>query len=253
MQAGKKCIHKLAIIGGSGLNQLPGLEITAEIHQDTPWGRVLVTAGKYHHHDILFLPRHGAGHKIPPHRINYRANIRALKELQISNIIAVSAVGGITAEMKPRRLVIPDQLIDYTWGRSGTFYEEGLEAVKHIDFTYPYSATLRQQILNAGATANIAIHDGAIYGVVQGPRLETAAEIKRMEKDGCDIVGMTGLPEAALARELEIEYACCALVVNWAAGKTDEIITMETIHNNLKTGMDSIYVLLARLAEGTDK
>ncbi len=237
---------KLAIIGGSGLAQLPGLEIIKEIDADTPWGKTSapITVGKFHNREVLFLPRHGNPHTIPPHKVNYRANTWSLKESGVTEIIAVNAVGGISEKMTPCRVVIPDQLIDYTYGRITSYYGEDLESVKHIDFTNPYSESIRKQLINAAMVNNIDITKTGTYGVTQGPRLETAAEIERMERDGCDIVGMTSMPEASLARELEVDYACCALVVNRAAGKTDEIITMEIIENNLKQGMARIQTLL---------
>jgi 5'-methylthioinosine phosphorylase len=239
---------KLAIIGGSGLTELADLEIIDEIYPDTVWGKpsATITIGKFNDTEILFLPRHGNPHTIPPHKINYRANIQALKDAGVNEIIAVNAVGGITEDMSPCRIVIPDQLIDYTHGRIDTFYEDGLKEVTHIDFTTPYSESLRQQLINTAKESNIEIAPTGTYAVTQGPRLETAAEIIKYEKDGCDIVGMTSMPEASLARELEIEYACCSLVVNWAAGKTDEIITMEIIENNLKEGLGKIHQLIAK-------
>jgi 5'-methylthioinosine phosphorylase len=237
-----------AIIGGSGLTELADLEIIDEVYPDTVWGKpsATITIGKFNDTEILFLPRHGNPHTIPPHKINYRANIQALKDADVSEIFAVNAVGGITEAMSPCRIVIPDQLIDYTHGRIDTFYEDGLKEVTHIDFTTPYSESLRQQLINAAKESNIDIAPTGTYAVTQGPRLETAAEIIKYEKDGCDIVGMTSMPEASLARELEIEYACCSLVVNWAAGKTDEIITMEIIENNLKEGLGKIHQLIAK-------
>ncbi len=239
-------MSKLAIIGGSGLTELPGLEIVDEIDLDTPWGRpsASITVCKFNNIDILFLPRHGNPHTIPPHMVNYRANIHALKDADVSEIIAVNAVGGITELMTPCCIVIPDQLIDYTHSRADTFYEDNLEEVKHIDFTDPYSESLRTQLINAATNNNMDICSIGTYAATQGPRLETAAEIVRLERDGCDIVGMTGMPEACLARELEIEYACCALVVNRAAGKTDEIITMGIIEKNLKEGLGKILALI---------
>ena len=242
---------KLAIIGGTGLTQFSGLEIINEIDLDTPYGKpsTSIIIGKYHDKEVLFLPRHGQPHTIPPHKVNYRANIWALNELGIKEIIAVNAVGGITAAMAPCHIVIPDQLIDYTHSRIDTFHEDDLEEVIHIDFTEPYSASIRKKLIGAAAQNNINMSTTATYGVTQGPRLETAAEVKRLEKDGCDIVGMTSMPEASLARELEIDYACCALVVNWAAGKTADIITMEIIEANLKLGMSKIHQLIATVLE----
>jgi len=242
-------MSKLAIIGGSGLTELSGLRIIDELNIDTPWGKpsAPITVGNHNDNDILFLPRHGNPHTIPPHKVNYRANIWALKKSDVNEIIAINAVGGITVKMAPCRIVIPDQLIDYTQGRAWSFFEDELEEVKHIDFTDPYSESLRAQLINAATENKIEISSTGTYGVTQGPRLETAAEIVRLERDGCDIVGMTSMPEASLARELEMDYACCALVVNWAAGKTDEIITMEIIENNLKEGLGMIQVLIAKV------
>lgn len=240
-------MSRLAIIGGSGLTELEGLEIINEIDPETIWGKpsAPIKVGKFNKKEILFLPRHGNPHTIPPHKINYRANIQALKDNDVNEIIAVNAVGGITKEMTPCRIVIPDQLIDYTHGRIDTFYEDNLKEVVHIDFTSPYSESLRQQLINTAKENNIDHYAGGTYAITQGPRLETAAEINRYEKDSCDIVGMTSMPEASLARELEMEYACVSLVVNWAAGKTDEIITMEIIENNLKEGIGKVHELLS--------
>ena len=236
----------LAIIGGSGLTALKGLKITRQQMQQTPYGELSgpLTFGTLNEKNVVFLPRHGNPHIIPPHKINYRANIWALKENSINNIIAVNAVGGITREMYPGRLVIPSQIIDYTSGRNHTYFEDEINEVTHIDFTHPYNATLRQCLIKASHKIKLDCHDGATYGATQGPRLETAAEIKRLEQDGCDLVGMTGMPEAALARELEINYASICLVANWAAGITDDIITMETIEKNLHDGINHVCQLL---------
>ena len=244
-------MSKLAIIGGSGLIRIPDLKVIDEIHCETRWGQASasITVGEMNGIEVLFLPRHGNPHVIPPHRINYRANIRALHEQQVTEIIAVNAVGGITNAMTPCRIVIPDQLIDYTHGRIESYHEDDLDEVVHIDFTMPYSASVRNKLLDAAATCKFDVSPRATYGVTQGPRLETAAEIERMERDGCDIVGMTSMPEASLARELDIDYGCCALVVNWAAGKTEEVITMEIIEQNLANGMDNVLQLLHTLLQ----
>lgn len=242
-------MSKIAIIGGTGLTQLTGLEIVDEVNIDTPWGKpsAAIIVGNYNNKEVLFLPRHGNPHTIPPHKVNYQANICALKESDVTEIIAVNAVGGITEAMLPCHIVIPDQLIDYTHSRIDTFYDEDLDEVVHIDFTEPYSTSTRNKLIESAEQNNINISTTGTYAVTQGPRLETAAEIKRLENDGCDIVGMTSMPEASLSRELEMDYACCALVVNWAAGKTDEVITMETIENNLKEGIGKIQTLLAKV------
>jgi 5'-methylthioinosine phosphorylase len=196
---------------------------------------------------VVFLPRHGTAHTIPPHEVNYRANLWALQHIGITKIIAVAAVGGITAAMVPSALVIPDQIIDYTWSRQHTFFQGDLTKVTHVDFTRPYSEELRTTLLQAGRAAELNLHDGGTYGATQGPRLETAAEITRMERDGCDIVGMTGMPEAALARELDLSYAACAVVANWAAGRGAGEISMDDIERNLKVGMDRLRALLEQV------
>lgn len=236
----------IAIIGGSGLTSLQGLEITYREIVSTPFGEpsAPVIHGTFCEKDIVFLPRHGSGHTIPPHKINYRANVWTLKELGVSKIISIAAVGTIRKDLAPGSLVIPDQLIDYTWNRVNTFFEEGLNDVVHIDFTHPYCEELRQALIKAGKKARLKVSDHGVYGVTQGPRLETAAEIRKLESDGCDMVGMTGMPEAALARELGLCYATCAVSANWAAGKSDDIITMEEIHKNLHTGVERVRKIL---------
>ncbi len=236
----------LAIIGGSGLTALRGLEIKRQQMQKTPYGEPSgpLTFGILSGKEIVFLPRHGNPHVIPPHKINYRANIWALKENRIKNIISVNAVGGITKEMYPGRLVIPENIIDYTWSRKHTYFEENINEVTHVDFTHPYCEELREHLVKAGRVSNLNIFAGGTYGATQGPRLETATEIKRMERDGCDLVGMTGMPEAALARELELNYASISVVVNWAAGKSVETITMNMIEKNLKSGIEKACQLL---------
>jgi 5'-methylthioinosine phosphorylase len=230
---------RLAIIGGSGLTALAGLVIQRQQMQPTPYGEPSgpLTFGLLHEKEVVFLPRHGNPHAIPPHRINYRANLWALKENGAEKIIAVNAVGGITPVMYPGRLAVPSQIIDYTSARQNTYFEENLESVIHVDFTSPYSEPLRRILVTAGETARLDVYDGGTYGATQGPRLETAAEIARMEKDGCDLVGMTGMPEAVLARELELDYATICVIVNWAAGKTEGVITMDIIEKYLTSGI----------------
>lgn len=239
-------MSKIAIIGGSGLTSLSGVKISETRKVDTPYGSPsgALTFGHFSEKEIVFLPRHGNPHTIPPHKINYRANIYALKENDVENIIAVNAVGGITSEMYPGRIVIPEQIIDFTYGRNQTFYEDDFADLTHIDFTHPYSVSLREQLAAASLTSDINIFVGGVYAATQGPRLETAAEINKLERDGCDIVGMTGMPEATLTREMNINYACISLVVNWAAGKSDEEITMQMIENNLEKGMGKIKTIL---------
>lgn len=236
----------LAIIGGSGLLQLENFELQSQENVETPWGKPSAPLffGKLSDKQIIFLPRHGTDHSIAPHKINYRANIWALNQAGVKSIIAIAAVGGIHTQAKPASIVIPDQIIDYSWGRASTFFEDSSTPVTHIDFSWPYSETLREKLINAAQTSNISVIPNGVYGCTQGPRLETAAEIIRMERDGCTLVGMTGMPEAALARELGIDYACCAIVANVAAGKTNQVISMDEIEKHLVTGISNTYQLL---------
>ncbi|CAL1240789.1 S-methyl-5'-thioinosine phosphorylase [Candidatus Methylocalor cossyra] len=237
---------QMAIIGGTGLTRLPDFTVVRRALVSTPYGNpsAELLIGRLHEQELIFLARHGDPHVLPPHRINYRANISALKQMGVASILAVAAVGGIRADMVPGKIAIPDQLIDYTYGRAHTFFEDHLDHVTHIDFTRPYSPWLRDKLLNAARVAGIDVIDGGVYGCTQGPRLETAAEIRRLERDGCDLVGMTGMPEAALAREAGMDYACCAVVANWAAGKAAGEITMAEIEANLAKGMADLTVLL---------
>ena len=239
-------MSKIAIIGGTGLTSLQGLEITGREIIQTPYGEPsgILVRGNYCGQEVFFLPRHGPGHTIPPHKVNYRANLWALKEVGVSNVIAVNAVGGIRLDMEPGVLVIPDQIIDYTWSRINTFFEDSLQNVVHVDFTEPYCASLRQHLLEGARQAGEAVMDGATYGATQGPRLETIAEIDRLERDGCHIVGMTGMPEAVLARELELCYASISLVVNRAAGRGEGEITMAEIDKCLKSAIKKVRKLL---------
>ncbi len=241
---------ELAIIGGTGLTALKDLEITQEKAALTPYGEPSgpLFYGKLCGREMVFLGRHGQEHTIPPHRINYRANIWALKQAGVRHIVAVAAVGGITAEMSPARIVIPDQIIDYTSSRQHTYFEDNLTQITHIDFTSPYDPFLRDQLIQVCRKTKLHAIEQGTYGATQGPRLETRAEICRMERDGCDIVGMTGMPEAALARELELGYATCAVVANWAAGKGDQaIIEMKEIERTVRLGMGEVRTLLENL------
>ena len=240
---------RLAIIGGTGLDKIPDLEIIHREVSHTPYGEpsAALTYGRIGGNEVIFLPRHGSSHNIPPHRVNYRANLWALKRAGVDTVIGVAAVGGITKQMSPGKIVIPDQIIDYTYDRSHTLFENDLTEVTHIDFTYPYCESLRQQLIAAGEQTLEGLVYSGTYGAMQGPRLETMMEVKRLERDGCDLVGMTGMPEASLARELDLCYACCAVVANWAAGKSDQLITMEEIEKNLKIGMKQARSLLTKL------
>jgi 5'-methylthioinosine phosphorylase len=239
----------VAIIGGTGLTALDTLKITHRETLSTPYGEPSspLIHGELGGRTVVFLARHGPHHTLPPHKINYRANLWALHRIGVQQVIAVVAVGGIRDDMEPGVLAFPDQLVDYTWGRHCTFFEDNLTHVTHIDFTEPYRGELRERLIRAARALNLDARESCTYAAAQGPRLETAAEIRRMERDGCDIVGMTGMPEAALARELGLSYAACAVVANRAAGKVPGEITMAEIERNLVEGMDKIKTLLARV------
>jgi len=241
--------NSYAIIGGTGLTRLRGLEITRREVLETPYGEpsAPLAIGSLHGREVVFLARHGDRHTIPPHRVNYRANLWALKHLGISRVISVCAVGGITRDTGPGVIMIPDQIIDYTWSRAHTLFEEDLDAVTHIDFTEPYCVELRQVLLAAAGRAGITVLANGTYGATQGPRLETAAEINRMERDGCGVVGMTGMPEASLARELGLCYAACAVSANAAAGRAAGPITMTDIEATLHDGMQRVRRILEQV------
>ncbi|MDP2139248.1 MAG: S-methyl-5'-thioinosine phosphorylase [Gammaproteobacteria bacterium] len=239
----------IGIIGGTGLSEPSFLNSVQTRQIITPFDEkpVQIVTGTLHGTDVSFLPRHGKGHKVPPHRINYRANIWALHSIGVRALIGVNAVGGIHPETGPGRLAVPEQIIDYTWGREHTFFADGLDTVTHIDFTHPYDETLRQLLIHSAG--DLRLWPEGVYACTQGPRLETAAEVERLRRDGADMIGMTGLPEAALAREIGIAYACIALSVNWAAGLSDDIITMEAIGEVLQGGMGSVLMMIERAVQ----
>lgn len=241
----------LAIIGGSGLTKLSTLSVGHREVVRTPYGdpSSALVFGQMGGHDAVFLARHGHGHTIPPHRVNYRANLWALKERGATAVVAVASVGGVR-DCAPGDLVLPRQLVDYTSGREGTYFDGGDRNVVHIDFTHPYTPHLRECCLAAAGQSGIALRDGGVYGAVNGPRLETAAEIDRLERDGVTLVGMTGMPEAALARELDLPYCAICVVVNHAAGRGDSAarISMERIAAVLEAGMDRVRLLLDQVA-----
>ena len=238
----------IAVIGGTGLTSLDTLKITHRQTVSTPYGDPSspLTHGELGGRSVVFLARHGQQHTLPPHKINYRANLWALHRLGVQQVIAVAAVGGIRHDMAPGALAFPDQLVDYTWGRHGTFFEDDLSHVTHIDFTEPYCPALRERLIQDARALELDARESCTYAAMQGPRLETAAEVRKLERDGCDIVGMTGMPEAALARELDLSYVTCAVVANRAAGKAPGEITMAEIQQNLVSGMVRVKMLLAR-------
>jgi 5'-methylthioinosine phosphorylase len=244
-------MRRLAVIGGSGFSSLPGFQVFDQEQPDTPYGSpsAPVMRGRLGNRELLFLPRHGAAHRIPPHRIDYRANVWALKACGAESVVGLAAAGGITSRFGPGVLVIPDQIIDYTYGRAHSFHDVDEGDFLHIDFTRPYCEELRQALLGVAKDAGLDLVDGGTYGVTQGPRLETAAEVLRLERDGCDLVGMTGMPEAALAREIGLCYASFAFVVNWAAGKAEGEIHMGDIEANIAACNPRIARILTSLAE----
>ena len=239
---------RLAIFGGTGLySMMDEFEMTRQQIIHTPYGEPSgpLVFGELHGKEIVFLARHGFTHRLPPHRINYRANIWMLKKEGIDQMISVNAVGSMNEKCPPEALVIPDQIIDYTYGREHTFYADDLTHVVHIDFSQPYSDRLRAILIKAGENSGIYPQQTGVYGCTQGPRLETAAEIQRLVRDGCDLVGMTGMPEAALAREASMEYASISVVANWAAGIQDKEISMEQIEAAAKNGMKQVKNLIS--------
>lgn len=241
----------LAVVGGTGLYRLAAIQDAERHVVDTPYGATsdAVVAGAIDGRRVLFLARHGEGHALAPHEINYRANLWALKALGATHVLAVNAVGGIGEAMAPKVIAVPDQLIDYTWGRAHTYFEGG-DRIEHVDMTWPYDRALRAHVLAAAQSAGVDVVDRGTYGATQGPRLETAAEIRRLARDGCDLVGMTGMPEAALARELGLAYACLALVANWAAGCGDEAeITLADVLANLEQATAQLPALLRTLLQ----
>ncbi len=240
----------LGLIVGSGFDRL-GLEPIAEHAVITPFGSpsgglLQVALGGTR---VWCLPRHGKDHHLPPHMVNYRANVWALRQVGVRRCIALNWVGTIDPAFEPGGLAVPDQLIDYTSGRAGTFFD-GLDGrVEHVDFTLPFSCQVRSELLIAGQAAGVRLLDGGVYGVTQGPRLETAAEIDRLERDGCTMVGMTALPEAALARELGLDYGLCALAVNYAAGRSpDGVAIHEQTEIFFARGVDRLRTLLVEIA-----
>ena len=240
----------LAIIGGSGFTSLPSLTQIDSKPVETPYGATSapVTRGRLAEREVLFLPRHGPSHHLPPHRINYRANLWALRDAGAERVIGLAAVGGITPSFGPCVLAVPDQIVDYTHGREHTIHDGITGGVDHIDFTDPYCESLRQSLISACARVGEAVVPCGTYAATQGPRQESASEFQRHERHGCDMVGMTGMPEASLARELGLCYASLAFVVNWAAGKSGSIITMKEIEENLDLCVERVMTVLETVA-----
>ena len=243
----------LAIIGGSGLTKLANLEVGRRKVARTPYGDPsgAITYGRIGSREVLFLARHGYGHTIAPHEVNYRANLWALKHAGADSVVSVASVGGIRNDIWPGTILLPHQVIDYTWGRTSTFFEGPGAPVNHIDFTEPYSRELRARLLKSAAACGERVMDGGVYAATQGPRLESAAEINRLERDGADVVGMTGMPEAALAREISLEYATIAVVANYAAGRGDSehAVALDRIEEVLEEAMGRVRRIIERFCE----
>jgi len=245
---------RLGVIGGTGSAGLfsggRSVALPAPL-----WGPVSapVRRSGFDGHEIFFLARHGApdAPAIPPHRVNYRANLWALRELGVDHVVAVNAVGGIARAATPGRLVIPDQIIDYTWGREHTFTGDVRFPLQHVDFTEPFSPLFRDRLLGAADSLGLDVMRAGTYGATQGPRLESAAEIGRLDRDGCHVVGMTGMPEAGLARELGLSYAMVCVVVNHAAGRVPAGMTIHAqMAVSLAAGMSAVERLLGALLPG---
>ena len=243
----------LAIIGGSGVTQLGSMKETRRKVARTPYGEPsgALTFGRIGSCEVVFLARHGYGHTIAPHEVNYRANLWALKDAGAGEVVSVASVGAISASLAPGALVVPHQVIDYTWGRPSTFFEGKGVAVNHIDFTEPYSRVLRGKLMAAAMACGQSVVDGGVYAATQGPRLETAAEIERLGRDGADLVGMTGMPEAALAREISLEYAAIAVIANYAAGRGDSqrAIPLDKIAAVLEEAMGRVRRIIEELCK----
>ena len=241
----------LAIIGGSGLSKLGNMEVTRRKVVRTPYGEPsgALSFGCIADCEVVFLARHGDGHSIAPHEVNYRANLWALKDAGAGEVVAVASVGAIRKDLEPGALLLPHQVIDYTWGRRSTYFEGQGALVNHIDFTEPYARELRSRLLNAALACGEHMVDGGVYAATQGPRLETAAEIDRLERDGADVVGMTGMPEAALARELGLQYAAITVVANYAAGRGDSrrAVPLDRIGAVLEEAMGRVRKIIDRL------
>jgi len=239
---------ELGIIGGTGMAEWAGAQAMDPVA--TPWGEPSAppAAAEVAGRRLVFLARHGNPHSIPPHRVNYRANLWALRACGVERIVAVNAVGAIRADLAAGGLAVPDQIVDYTWGRGHTFSDGGDAPLSHVDFTRPYSLALRAALLAAAANAGVGAADGGVYAATQGPRLESAAEVRRLRNDGCDLVGMTGMPEAALARELGLEYASLCVVANPAAGLDGDRIDEAALYASLDQGMRAARAVIETLA-----
>jgi 5'-methylthioadenosine phosphorylase len=246
----------IAIIGGRGLTQLQNFKLTHQQVMRTPYGEPsgAFMFGTLNGHEVIFLARHGYGHTIPPHLVNYRANLWVLREQGVRDVVSVATVGGIRPDLKPGTLVVPDQIIDYTHGRDATYFDGRDKPYSNADFTLPYSAKLREHILNCARLTNNSCVDGGVYAATQGPRLDSISEVNRYERDGADMVGMTGMPETALAKELELNYATIAVVANYAAGRGDSMggINMESVNATATAAMARVRSIIECIVSNGD-
>ncbi len=238
---------KIGIIGGSGVYEIPGIRFIREVSLKTPFGspsdtyKILNLSEK----DVVFLPRHGADHSIPPHKINYRANLWGFRELDVKRILSIGATGGINKAFQPGDILILDQVIDMTRNRTSTFYEK--DKVVHVDFTDPYCPELRKAYIETSHELHIKLHKKGTYICSEGPRLESRAEIRFFSAIGADVVGMTGMPEACLARELELCYSGITIVTNYAAGIKRQRLTISEVIDTMNKASEKLNMLLSRV------
>ncbi|MDG2079132.1 MAG: S-methyl-5'-thioinosine phosphorylase [Pseudomonadales bacterium] len=251
----------LGIIGGSGWSKIAWLDDVEKRAVQTPYGKPSAPLELARYNDsstvgnaqetVCFLGRHGEAHTIAPHKVNYRANVHAMWEAGVDAIIAINAVGACSAAFSPGTLVLPDQIIDYTYGREHTFFDTLEDFSSHVDFTEPFDLNLRQRLLACAGRVDVPLHDGGTYGCTQGPRFESAAEIRKIARDGCDLVGMTLMPEAALCRERGIPVASICMVVNPAAGVADGVISMADIDQAMAVASAAVADILKHYLAGS--
>jgi 5'-methylthioadenosine phosphorylase len=219
------------------------LEASAEVEVETPYGKVGATTGRLDGRKVVFLARHGRHHSVPPHRVNYRANIWALKELGVERVLTTAAVGSLNSDFRPGEFVLPNQFLDFTKARPATFYEN---EVVHTDFTQPYCPVLRYALEGAAGELGLTVHNGGCYVGTEGPRFETPAEIAAYRRLGGDLVGMTGLPEVVLARELGLCYATVAIVTNFAAGISGTMLSHQEVLDLMATRLGKVLEMLLK-------
>lgn len=234
----------IGLIAGTGFYDLPALKDGESRELDTLYGKAQIRSGEWNGARLIFLTRHGVGHSIPPHLINYRANIKAMKDLGVEQIIAINVVGGINPKLSPGDLCLIDDFIDFTSGRQHTFSDGSKPGVQHVDLTRPYDAKIQSALRQSAKESGILLHENGVYAGFNGPRFETPSEIRLAALAGATVVGMTGCPEVSLAREIGIAYASIALVVNPAAGLSEAEITMDEINKALDLGKSKALTVI---------